>query len=222
MHRLPEPELMDDAAQAQAYAAADFSEPNALFVNFYRSRFGALPFEGYVVDLGCGPADILMRFARAYRACRLHGVDGSGPMLHIARERVLEASLSERIDLFQCTLPQICLPRSGYDAVISNSLLHHLADPQSLWTAIKRLSAIDAPILVMDLVRPPGHPEVARLMRAYAADVPAILARDFKRSLLAAYTVDEVIEQIAVVELDYLDVQVVSDRHFVVAGRYRG
>lgn len=222
MHRLPEPELMDDVAQAEAYAAADFSEPNALFLNLYRSRFGALPCEGYVVDLGCGPADILMRFARAYRGCRLHGVDGSGPMLQIARERVLQASLSECIDLFQCTLPQVCLPRSGYDAVISNSLLHHLADPQSLWTATKRLAVVDAPILVMDLLRPPGHLEVERLMQAYAADVPAILARDFKRSLLAAYNVDEVIEQLVVAELDYLDVQVVSDRHFVVAGCYRG
>lgn len=35
-------------------------------------------------------------------------------------------------------------------------------------------------------------------------------------------TVDEVLEQLAVAGFDYLDVQLVSDRHFTVAGRFQG
>lgn len=222
MWRIPEPELMDDPAQAEAYADADFSEPNALFSDIFNARFGSVEVGGYVLDLGCGPADIALRLARANPRCRVHGVDGSEPMLRMATKRIVNASLAERIALFQCTLPRVVVPRACYDAVISNSLLHHLADPRALWNTIKRLARPGAPILVMDLVRPPGHNEVERLVRVYAADAPAVLRKDFERSLLAAYSVDEVLEQLAVAGFDYLDVQLVSDRHFTVAGRFQG
>jgi ubiquinone/menaquinone biosynthesis C-methylase UbiE len=222
MHRIPEPELMDDPAQAQAYADADFSEANTLFLDTFKAHFEPADFEGHIIDLGCGPADIAVRLARAYRHCRVHGVDGSAPMLRIAAERVLNASLAERMALFQCTLPRIIVPRSHYDALVSNSLLHHLLDPYSLWDTIKTLATPDAAILVMDLVRPPDHRAAERLVGVYAADAPPVLARDFERSLLAAYSVDEVVGQLAVAKLDYLDVRVVSDRHFTVSGRFRG
>lgn len=221
MQRIPEPELMDEAAQAQAYADADFSEPNALFSDIFKMCVGDADFAGDIVDLGCGPADIAVQLALTYCHCRVHGVDGSAPMLRIATERVLNAALSDRIMLLQSTLPRMILPRAAYDAVISNSLLHHLANPHSLWDAIEYLAKPDAIILVMDLVRPRERSEVERLVRTYAADAPAVLARDFERSLLAAYRVDEVVKQLAAAGLNYLDVQIVSDRHFAVSGRFR-
>lgn len=222
MHRIPEPELMDDPVQAQAYARADFAEPNTLFLETFGACFGEPSFGGYIVDLGCGPADIAVRLARAYRHCYVHGVDGSESMLRFATEHIANASLSERIELFQCTLPGITLPRSCYDAVVSNSLLHHLADPYALWSVTKRLAVPGAPILVMDLVRPTSRTEVRRLVSLYAADAPAVLRRDFERSLLAAYSSVEVREQLAQAQLDYLDVRIISDRHFVVIGRFHG
>ncbi len=222
MKRIPEPELMDGPLQAQAYGKADFSEPNQLFVNTFTTRFGCNHFSGYMVDLGCGPADIAVRLARTYHRCHVHGVDGSEPMLRIAAAQVLNASLADRITLYQCTLPRIVVPRARYDAVISNSLLHHLADPNVLWNTIKCLAMPGAPILVMDLMRPPNRREVERLVRSYAAEAPSVLARDFERSLLAAYRVDEVVEQLAEAELEYLDVGVASDRHFIVSGYFRG
>lgn len=222
MKRLPEPELMDDPVQAQAYGDADFSEPNKLFTDTFKTVIGRAHFSGYIVDLGCGPADIAVRLAYAYRHCHVHGIDGSEPMLRIAMKHVLSASLADRITLFQYTLPGIFVPHARYDAVISNSLLHHLADPNSLWNAIQYLAMPGAPILVMDLMRPPNRREVKRLVRTYAADAPAVLARDFERSLLAAYRVDEVVEQLAAAKLDYLNVRVVSDRHFTVSGHFHG
>ena len=40
MERIPEPELMDGAEQALAYAQADFEEPNSRFVATFVERFG--------------------------------------------------------------------------------------------------------------------------------------------------------------------------------------
>ena len=46
-----------------------------------------------------------------------------------------------------------------------------------------------------------------------------MLRRDFRNSLFAAYTVDEVEEQLQAAGLDNLAVQMVSDRHLAVFGR---
>ena len=76
MERIPEPELMDDPEQARAYASADFSEPHQAFVERFTQCFpGHAPRRA--LDLGCGAADITIRFARAYPDCELTAVDGA-------------------------------------------------------------------------------------------------------------------------------------------------
>ena len=96
MKRIPEPELMDDTEQARAYAHADFSEPHQAFVeHFHRCLPDHEP--KHVLDLGCGPADISIRFARAYPACTIIGIDGARAMLHFGRTAVEAAGLSSRI-----------------------------------------------------------------------------------------------------------------------------
>jgi ubiquinone/menaquinone biosynthesis C-methylase UbiE len=219
MDRIAEPQLMDDPLQAQAYADADFSEPHQMFVEQFRANFPEQEGHGYALDLGCGPADIAIRFARAYPNCCLHGIDGAPNMLRLGRRAIATAQLSERIVLFQGVLPEAVLPRTSYDIVISNSLLHHLSDPLVLWHSIKRLAKPDALIMVMDLVRPAHETDVKRLVDSYAASAPPVLQRDFHRSLLAAYEVAEVKAQLAKAEMRHLHVQVVSDRHLIVVRR---
>jgi trans-aconitate methyltransferase len=93
MHRIPEPELMDDPAQAKAYAEADFSEPHSMFVEEFRRVFPDLRVHGHFLDLGCGPADITVRFARAFPLCVVDGVDGAEAMLRLGRERIHREAL---------------------------------------------------------------------------------------------------------------------------------
>ncbi len=74
----------------------------------------------------------------------------------------------------------------------------------------------------MDLVRPESEAELERLVATYAADEPELLQRDFRASLHAAFTAEEVEAQLRDAELDWLDVVVVSDRHLVVSGQRPG
>ena len=67
MKRKPEPELMDSEAQTIAYAEADFNESNSLFVSRFLDNFPRLPKSGRMADLGCGPGDITVRMAHAFR-----------------------------------------------------------------------------------------------------------------------------------------------------------
>lgn len=219
MDRIPEPELMDDNAQARAYAEADFSEPHDHFVALFRETFPGLELAGTVLDLGCGPADVTIRFARAYPRCRIDGVDGAPAMLRFGRDAVRRAGLDGRIRLIEGYLPDAVLPLDAYDAVISNSLLHHLADPRVLWESVKRWGRPGAPVFVMDLRRPDTSGQVERLIRQYAAGEPEVLRRDFENSLRAAYRPEEVREQLRAEDLAGLTIRVVSDRHLVITGR---
>lgn len=215
MQRIAEPELMDDAAQAAAYAAADFAEPHNAFVAAFRARFPTFV-AGRVADLGCGPADVSLRFAHALPQVRLLGVDGAAAMLALARQASVAAGLAERVEFLQAYLPA---PLPGlFDAVISNSLLHHLADPATLWQTILAVARPGAPILVMDLLRPESPAQAAALVARHAAAAPPVLAQDFYHSLLAAWRPDEVREQIAAAGLEQLQVAVTSDRHWIAWG----
>lgn len=216
--RIPEPELMDDPAQALAYARADFEQPHSQFIEQFRACFPDWPGAGYVLDLGCGPGDICRRFAQAYPATHIHGVDATVAMLHIGREDLRTAQLDQRIELIKGYLPGAMLPREHYDAVISNSLLHHLHDPQALWQSILRHAVPGAPVFVMDLRRPDSREQAQELLNLYAANEPELLRTDFYNSLLASYRVEEVEVQLLVAGIDWLTAAPLGDRHLTVYG----
>lgn len=219
MNRIPEPELMDDPAQALAYARADFEQPHNQFIAQFRACFPDWQGRGHVLDLGCGPGDICRRFAQTFPDTHIHGVDAATAMLHIGREDLRAAQLDRRIELFKGYLPGALLPREHYDAVISNSLLHHLHDPLALWQSILRHAAPGAPVFVMDLRRPASRDEAAALVDTYAAGEPAVLRMDFHNSLLAAYRVEEISAQLHDIDIDWLHVEVLGDRHVIAWGQ---
>lgn len=222
MKRILEPELMLDEAQVKAYAEADFEEPHAHFIQLFQENFADREIEGTVLDLGCGPGDITFRFASAYQNCAVHAVDGSRTMLESAGRRLARTpALQNRIVFIEGMLPNLRVPERNYDYFISNSLLHHLPDPDVLWTTIKRYALVGSRVFVMDLVRPETAETATRMVELYAADEPPVLQRDFYNSLLAAFTVDEIAIQLAANRLEYLEYKPVSDRHVTISGRIR-
>lgn len=216
MDRVLEPELMDDPEQAKAYAAADFSQENQGFVDRFREYFPDFR-EGHVLDLGCGPGDIPIRFARAFPTCRITGIDASAPMLQLAERAVQQVHLSERIT-FRCERFQDTAGANQADAGISNSLLHHVPNPLQFWNKLRRLVKPGSPVLVMDLLRPESPEEAQAIVDRYAAGESEILRRDFYNSLLAAFTEDEVTTQLARMNLTRLLIDLPDDRHWVVGG----
>ena len=219
MERIPEAQLMDDFEQARAYALADFEEPHSQFIALFRERFPDEAMDGVALDLGCGPGDITRRFANAFPACRIHAVEGAESMLMFARQMIDFEMLHERVRLFKRLLPTDKLPKAQYDAVICNSLLHHLDDPMVLWQTVNQFAKPGAAIFVMDLMRPESLEQAETMRRRYAANEPERLQQDFFNSLLAAYTPEEVVMQLSEAGLEQLKVEAVSDRHLLISGR---
>lgn len=218
MQRVPEPELMLDPEQARAYAEADFEEAHSHCVALLLDRLGPCDDAGLALDLGCGAADITLRVARALPNWTFDAIDGSRAMLDCGEQAVIGAGLAERVRLHEALLPVVALPGGPYDLLFSNSLLHHLPDPSVLWSTCSEAGRPGTPVFVMDLLRPDSAAQVNELVARYAADEAPLLQRDFEASLFAAYRIDEVRAQLAAACLDALQVEAVSDRHWIAWG----
>ena len=217
MPRQVEPELMDDAEQAAAYDAADFSASHGARVDLFRARFGS-DLTGHVLDLGCGSGDVLQRFATAFPNAHFTGVDGSAAMLDLAEERMRAAGFDHRVDFAEAYIPSPDIPENNYKVVMSHSLLHHLHEPKGLWQAIKHHAKPGSFIFVADLRRPESESAAQHLVDTLSGNEPEVLRRDFYNSLLAAFTPDEIRTQLVAAGLS-LKVEEVGDIHVLVYGK---
>ena len=137
MRRVLEPEIMGDEEQSVAYARADFSQSNSWYVSMLEREFPDSL--GKVLDIGCGPGDVPVRLAKAFPDIRITAIDGSGPMIRLAREAVRSAGLEERVNPVRGYIPGLALEERSFDAVLCKDMIHHLPDPSVLWEEAKRL-----------------------------------------------------------------------------------
>jgi ubiquinone/menaquinone biosynthesis C-methylase UbiE len=193
---------------------------NQGFVDRFRALFPVFA-RGHVADLGCGPADIPIRLCRALPGVSVTGVDGSEAMLDPGRAAVVAAGLASRVRLRCARLTGIERPAAGYDAIVSNSLAHHLPDPAVLWREIARIGAPGAPVLVADLHRPESAERAGEIVESYSGAEPEVLKRDFFHSLCAAFTLPEVRAQLADAGLGGFRAEMISDRHWAAWGTTR-
>lgn len=222
MKRIVEPELMTGEEQARAYAGADFSAAHDSYVKLFAEKFPKRLPSAVVLDLGCGPCDVTIRFAQANPGYRFHGVDGSAAMLEYGRRAIARhVGLARRIRLIEGFIPGAPIPRRRYDVILSSSFLHHLHDPQVLWQTVRKYSRRGTIVFIADLRRPSSRAQARAFVRRYAEAEPAVLQRDFFNSLLAAFTPAEVRRQLQQAGLDGIKVEVISDRHLLVSGTAR-
>jgi len=144
-------------------------------------------------------------------------VDASLPMVEIAREAVRKAGFQDHIDIVLGRLPGIDFGGLTFQTIASKDLLHHLPDPSVLWRGVVELATGTTAIYVMDLYRPDSREEAKKIVEAVSGNEPDVLKRDFYDSLLAAFTVDEIQDQLGAANLP-LGVARVSERHLLIHG----
>jgi len=215
MQRIPEPELMTDDAQCQAYASADFAVSNQTFVEIVRELIPATATN--VLDVGCGPGDVMIRLARACPSLKITAVDGSPAMIQLAEKAIEESGLSVSINALQGYVPGLPLSVGQFDAVLSKDFLHHLPDPMVLWREVRRLIKPGGLICVMDLRRPDSPEAAQEIVQAVAGNEAEVLKIDFYNSLLAAFTPEEVCAQLQAAAMN-LDVTMSGDWHMLISG----
>lgn len=218
MKRKLEKEVMDDNEQVFAYANADFSTSNNLLIDEINRNNLSRP--ATILDLGCGPADIPIGLVKKNPGLHVTAVDASQEMLSIAEKHIRLLNLTEQIALVQATIPGLksLFKNDVFDVIISKDLLHHLPDPLIFWKEIKSLSRKTTLIYVMDLIRPEQESDAKNIVVSVSGDEATILKEDFYNSLLAAFTIQEIKQQLETVGLEF-EVKRLGERHFLAKGK---
>lgn len=224
MKRIPEPELMDSVEQTKAYATADFTEPNRIFCQAVKTALdGQQPTQGgCLLDLGCGSGGLLVELAHALPTWDMLGVDAGPNMLELARQCITEKDLDGRVSLIEAHLPSdldLLSTHGPVEVIVSNSLVHHLNDPMTMWASIAALGQAGTQVVVMDLTRPTSTDEVKNLVEAHTQEALPALKKDFHNSLLAAWRPDEIRTQLDSMGWSQWSIERPSNRHWLVLGR---
>ena len=219
MERIVEKELMDDPKHAIAYANADFEKINNRVIEIFDIEFPDTEIKGTILDLGCGPGDITFRFAKRFPDSTVIGIDGAAIMIELANQRKCrEVEFLSNITFIEAEIPVAPIPGIPYDLIVSNSLYHHLHDPEVLWKTILDYGSSGTKIFIVDLFRPGSKERADWLVNEYSGNEPEILKKDFYNSLCASFEPAEVEQQLSNIGLTDLSVKIVSDRHLIIYG----
>jgi ubiquinone/menaquinone biosynthesis C-methylase UbiE len=209
--RVGQPNL---AGVAELFQNAAFDASNHAVADRLLELYGDRR-EAAVLDVGTGTARIAVYVATARPAWRVTGIDVSPEMLEAARQNVERAGLAASISLVHSFGEQIPAPSGSFDIVLANYVLHYMNDTDKFWRELVRVAKPGAVVLVRDIVRSSGNLETENATLKSAGQSLQPLRDHFRKSLLAAYTPDEVKEQLRKAGLEKLTV--VSDGKIVEA-----
>jgi ubiquinone/menaquinone biosynthesis C-methylase UbiE len=193
--RVPEPEIMDDSGEVEAYswsaAEAYLDKIDDTFVDHALRLLDGRE-RGRALDIGTGPGQIVIKLARRLTRWKFTGVDRSPNMITQARANFEAAGavLAGRVEFQVADGNQLSFPDASVDFVMCNSVLHHLEEPRHLLSEMARLVKPGGAILLRDLRRPGrfAHPFHVRWHGRHYSGTMRKLYRD---SVRAAYTLPE-------------------------------
>ena len=212
--RVLEPEVMSSAEEAGEYDEMDFSATDLLFAEraAQLARGASRPVT-LIADLGSGNAKIPLAMCPLRPAStRVCAVEMSPEMLAVAARNCARDGVA--LHLVAADVKRIPFADRSVGMVTSNSLVHHIPDPRTVFLEIARITHPRAPILIRDLLRPENEHALESLVEAHAARWSPQQRTLFSDSLHAALTLDEMRKLLDECGLADLKVTQVTDRHW--------
>ena len=216
-----EPEVMDTEGDAVEYDSMDHAEVNRLFADDFLALSPAgVPGEAAasVLDVGTGTAQIPIEICRRRDDLRITALDLAASMLQLAQRNVVRTGQTSQIKLEQADAKALPYADARFDAVISNSMIHHIPEPRFSFREMVRVLRPRGVLFVRDLLRPADRESLERLVAAYAGDAHLHQQQMFRESLHAALTLADVGELLCDAKCPAEWVRQTSDRHWTIAG----
>lgn len=236
LERTLEPEVMDSALDALEYNRMDHSAVNEIFVDDFASfmesqgkrlRVASDPLfddlEDHpdviagLLDVGTGTAQIPIELCKRNPEVRIMAIDLAASMLDLAIQNIDIAGFRNQIQLGQVDAKDSGYEDEMFDAVISNSIIHHIADPATTISEMIRTTRVGGVIFVRDLMRPKAAETVDSLVATYAGDESDYSRRLFCDSLHASLTISEMRDMVSQFGFPADSVNATSDRHWTWA-----
>jgi ubiquinone/menaquinone biosynthesis C-methylase UbiE len=107
---------------------------------------------GALLDIGTGPARLLLKLNQQSPGMRLVGIDSSAAMVTQAKQNVAQAGLTEFIEVKEGSANNIPFPDRSFDIVVSTVSMHHWKQPEACLNEIYRVLKENSFALIYDLV----------------------------------------------------------------------
>lgn len=214
--RVLEPEVMDSIEEALDYDTMDNDQVNQRFVEDLITAGGD---SQWTLDLGCGTALIPLLMAESLPAVRIVAVDYSANMLRVGRQHLVERSLLQAVVLIRADAKRLPFRDNTFPQVVSNSLIHHLREPQIAFHEAYRVTCPGGLLFFRDLARPTDEAALRQLVQLYAGGENPHQQQMLADSLRAALTLEEVAACLERLKLADSDLQMTSDRHWTWIAR---
>ncbi|HKQ85317.1 MAG TPA: methyltransferase domain-containing protein, partial [Candidatus Acidoferrales bacterium] len=200
LKRVPEPEIMDDSGEVEAYASAaaqahldaidDTFVAHAQLLLKGRER-------GRVLDIGTGPGQIVIKLGYRLTRWKFVGIDRSAAMIDKALESLATAGeLAGRVVFRVADGNALDFHDESFEMVVCNSVLHHIPDPQKLFSEVARVVKPGGAILLRDLRRP-SRPGYAFHVWKHGKHYKGEMRQLFIASVQAAHTEEELQRMLA-------------------------
>ncbi|MBI3940653.1 MAG: class I SAM-dependent methyltransferase [Acidobacteria bacterium] len=187
--RVPEPEVMDEASEVEAYAEAGASEHlDRLDTECANAILGLNAAPDWWLDQGCGPGRITCKVA-AQTSAGIVGVDRAFSMLVKARDSAARLGLA-RVWFVQADVSALPFKTGVFQLLCSNSVLHHLSRPKEFLEESARVMRQNGKFFLRDLARPPRW-RMRRHLEYHGRNYSGPVRRLFDASVRAAYTIAE-------------------------------
>lgn len=209
MERVLEPEVMDTPEEADGYDAMDHSGPNAAFVE----RLAELGAHGRMLDIGTGPGHIPLLVCERMPDAKVVAIDLAKHMLAHAERHRAASRVGNRVELRLADAKGLDFPDDSFDTVFSNTILHHIPDPEPFLAEARRVLKPGGVLLIRDLYRPDSNERALELVREHASGETPYNQELFRASLCAALTPEELRTVADEAGLQEADIVRDSDRH---------
>jgi ubiquinone/menaquinone biosynthesis C-methylase UbiE len=209
LERVLEPEVMDTEQEATEYDRMDHTEANGAFVD----RLVALGARGSMLDIGTGPGHIPLLVCERIEGATVLGIDLSQRMLENAEKHRRGSPWSERISYKHADAKNLAFPDESFDAVFSNTILHHISDPLPFLREARRVLRPRGALLIRDLTRPDSMERLQELVSLHATGATPYQRKLFGDSLHAALTLNELRQTAEKAGWKDAEITVDSDRH---------
>jgi ubiquinone/menaquinone biosynthesis C-methylase UbiE len=216
---------MDSPDEALDYDQMDHSQVNRLFAEDFLAYCPAqrptqppapTAHHWRVLDVGTGTAQIPLEIVRRRSDLRITAIDMAANMLQLAQRNTIRDGFADRIKLEQVDAKAMPYASGEFDAVISNSIVHHIPEPRAVIREMARVLKSTGVLFVRDLLRPADLATLDQLVARYAGDANDHQRQMFRDSLHAALTLDEVRELLRDAGLPAACVSQTSDRHWTI------
>jgi ubiquinone/menaquinone biosynthesis C-methylase UbiE len=193
--RVPEPEVMDDSVEVEAYSSAAAQAYLDKIDDTFVERAMRLVRDcahGRALDIGSGPGQIVIKLAKRLEAWTFVGAEYSPTMVAEAKAHLGKESrdVAQRVDFQVADGNHLPFPDASFDLVTCNSVLHHFAEPENLLNEMARVAGPKTAILLRDLRRP-GRLGYQFHVSWYGRHYSGVMRALYRASVRAAYTTSE-------------------------------